>query len=77
MGNIMFRHIGLILVVIGTFWLAFSLTIRRQYADEREKVIDEFKKKEMNLLEPTEATVNRFRFWIGLVFIAVGTLMQW
>jgi len=73
----MFRHMGLILVVIGTFWLAFSLIVKRQYADERARAIDELIKKEMNLLEPTEATVNKFRFWIKLIFIAIGTLMQW
>jgi len=71
------KHIGLILVVIGTVWLAFSLSVKRQYSGEMRKAVDKFKKNEKNLLELTEVKIDRFRFWIGLLFIAIGTIMQW
>ena len=69
------EHIGLISVVIGTIWLAFSLVIRRQYIDDLGKIVD--RKKLNSLIEPTEITICRWKFWIGLLFIAGGTLLQW
>ena len=69
------EHIGLILVVIGTIWLAFSVVIRRQYTSDLNKIVD--REKRNFLIQPTEVTICRWKFWIGLLFIAGGTLLQW
>ena len=72
------RHqVGIILVIIGTALLAFSVRVKRQYEGEIGKVVDEIKKKDPDKIEPTETYIKRSLFWFGLLFIAVGSLLQW
>jgi hypothetical protein len=70
------QHLGIILTVIGTGFLAFSVRISRQYQGELSKVSDRLKK-DHNLIEPTETSIVRSLFWIGLGFVALGSALQW
>lgn len=68
---------GIILVIIGTVFLAFSVKTKRQYVGEYGKAIEKLKKENTGLIEPTEAYIVRKYFWIGLFCIALGSLLQW
>jgi hypothetical protein len=68
---------GIVLVVIGTVSLAFSVRIKRQYREGMEKVVDRLKTENPRLMEPTETYIVRELFWIGLICIAIGSLLQW
>jgi len=74
--EISFRQIGIVLVVIGTIFLAFSVKVKRGYEDEPAKIVDN-SKVEKGLIEPTETSIVRGRFWIGLSLIGLGSLLQW
>jgi hypothetical protein len=70
------HHIGIILTVIGTGFLAFSVRITRQYQGEMSKIADKLKRG-ASFIEFTETTINRSLFWIGLGFVALGSALQW
>jgi len=69
------HHIGLLLVILGTVVLAFSTRIKSQIQDQelREKI----QINHPDLIQVTEAIIIRWRFWLGLTFIAIGTAFQW
>jgi dipeptide/tripeptide permease len=71
------EQIGIILVIIGTLLLAFSVQVKRQYGNEARKAVDNAKLKDPGLFEPTESYIIRSMFWFGLLFIAVGSAFQW
>jgi len=72
------QHLGIIFVVAGTAFLAFSVRVKRQPHDEFASVVDALKKKYGNdILELTDTSINRFMFWFGLVLVALGSLLQW
>ena len=71
------KHLGIILTIIGTFSLTFSVRIKRQYGEGIDKVLDKLKKENPELIEPTETYIVRKYFWFGLVCIALGSLLQW
>ncbi len=71
------QHLGIIITVIGTILLAFSVRIERAYIGKIAKDVDKMKKANPNLLEPTETTIIRPLFWIGLILIAFGSILQW
>jgi hypothetical protein len=65
------QHLGLLLTVVGTILLAFSLKVYEgglaiQMTDKKGRIIS-----------PSQATINRYMFWAGLGCIAVGTMFQW
>lgn len=70
-------HAGIVLTVIGTVCLALSVKVKRQYEGEMAKVVDKLKKEKPDLIEPTETYIVRKLFWIGLICIAVSSLLQW
>ncbi len=74
--EISLRQIGIVLVVIGTIFLAFSVKVKRGYEGEPAKVVDN-SKEEKGLIETTETSIDRGRFWIGLSLIALGSSLQW
>ena len=71
------QHLGIILVVMGTTLLAFSVKVKRLYSGDIERTIDDLKKQTPELLEPTETYVSRPLFWSGLLLVAFGSVLQW
>jgi hypothetical protein len=77
------KHWGIILTVLGTILLAFSIRIKSSVAKDASfirKSIEERQKKEhkeMDLIWPSETWINRTFFWSGLFCIAIGALLQW
>ena len=69
------QHIGIILSIIGTVLLAFSVKVKRQYGGEAAKAVDAAKLRDPSLVEPTETTIVRPLFWFGLALIALGSLL--
>jgi hypothetical protein len=72
------QHVGILLTIAGTAFLAFSVNVKRQYGDKgplREAV--DRAKREGNLMELTETSISVRLFWTGLLCVAVGTLLQW
>jgi hypothetical protein len=79
-----FRHIGILLIIIGTFFLAFAVRIENKYTlsarNKRDKKYWEDivkRAQDGSFYEPTIVFINKFLFYLGLVCIAVGSLLQW
>lgn len=70
-------HIGIIVTLIGTVLLAFSVRVKRQHDKELRKVADEAKQRHPGLTVPTETYIVRSFFWLGLLLVAVGAGLQW
>jgi hypothetical protein len=67
-----YPHIGIIITVIGTICLAFSVRIIEQkggggFVEDGEG----------NRIKVIGGYIRRELFWIGLFLIAMGTIMQW
>ena len=77
--NIELRQIGLILVMIGTVFLAFSVKIRRPKFKAKGTIekayIEQVEEKDIIVL--TETSIRPSIFWVGLGLIFLGTLWQW
>lgn len=72
------RHrLGLVLVLIGTFLLAYSVRTKRQYSDEPARALDRIKQQEPSLIEPTETQIILLLFRLGLFLVLLGTALQW
>ena len=71
-----YRHLGIVLTVIGTASLAFSVKVQRQYTGEMARIADKLKESD-DTIEPTETSISRGLFWTGLTLIAAGSLLQW
>jgi hypothetical protein len=71
------QQIGLLVSVLGTAALALSVRIKKQYEGDLGKAVDEMKKQNKRLLEPTETYIVRPLFWFGLGLVAIGALLQW
>lgn len=70
------RHFGILLVIVGTVLLAFSIRPRSQY--ESGPAADAAKRAaKKGMIQPTETTIDRRLFWSGLSLVAVGSLLQW
>ena len=73
MNNLLtWQHMGIIITVIGTICLAFSVRIIEQkggggYVEDEEG----------NKIKVIGGYIRRKLFWFGLLFIAIGTIMQW
>ena len=66
------QHIGIIITVIGTICLALSVRIIEQKGGGGY-VVDG----EENEIRVIGGYISRKFFWFGLIFIAIGTGMQW
>ena len=71
------HQLGIILVVLGTILLAFSLKVTPQYSGDAARAVDQLKKDRPDLIELTETYIIRWRFWTGLALVALGSLLQW
>lgn len=71
------QQVGIIVVVVGTVFLAFSVRVKRQYHGKAASDLDAIKQKNPDLIEPTETYINRYLFWAGLVLVASGSALQW
>ncbi len=72
------QHIGILLTVVGTIFLAISVKVIRQYYGEEAKAVDRIKKdKKGMIIEPTEVKIIRSYFWLGLALVSFGSLLQW
>lgn len=71
------QQIGLGLVLVGTFMVAYSVSINGQYGnDQMADAVKRAQKRNPNLFALTDIKMNvtLFRFGLGLIF--VGTLLQ-
>ncbi len=73
MDLITLRQSGILLVVFGTLFMAFSVHYKEGVAPELRRLIYIPK----DVVVPTEARLIPWKFWVGLVLIAVGSLLQW
>ncbi len=71
------EHLGIIILVVGTAFLAFSVKVKRQYHGDAARVVDELKKQKPDLVEITETYISRSMFWVGLALVAIGSALQW
>jgi len=62
-------HVGIIVTVLGTVLMAFSLKIIKQYSFEVRTDKDK--------ISPTQTEINKWLFWTGLFCIAMGSFFQW
>jgi hypothetical protein len=67
------QQIGLILTLLGTVSLAFSIRTLSQYDKKTLKEINPDKK----LWAPTQVEIVMPLFWGGLVLVSIGTALQW
>jgi len=70
-------QVGIVLVVAGTVILALSVKVNRQYRGQLGKMVDNLKKKDSDLIEPSETRIVRPMFWFGLLLVALGSILQW
>ena len=66
------QHIGIIITVIGTICLAFSVKIIEQKGGGGYLIDGEG-----NEIKVIGGYIRKYYFWIGLLLIAIGTIMQW
>jgi len=59
-------HIGIVLTIIGTIFLALSVKVESPHEGDFAGVS-----------APPETSIDRLLFWVGLIFIALGALCQW
>ena len=74
--NISKQQFGIILTIMGTILLAFSVKVKRQYTGDLAKDVDN-KKKNLDLIEHSETYIVQWLFWFGLFFVALGSMLQW
>ena len=72
------QHLGIGFVVLGTALLAFAVKVNRGHRDkDTARMLENLRKKFAGLIEPTEARIIRWRLWLGLFFVALGSSLQW
>ena len=70
-------HFGIVLTVLGTVLLAFSLKVPRQYDGPMGEAVERMRLRDRGLFVPTETRIVRCLFWAGLLLIGVGAACQW
>jgi hypothetical protein len=83
--NMTYPHIGIIITIIGTILLAFSLRIQSQFglgtfvdeAGDIAVVPNDGEEDTKKAIFPTYTYINKWLFWGGLFLVAVGSLLQW
>jgi hypothetical protein len=71
------RHLGIILTVLGTVFLAFSVRIIPQYGGPIGEAVERARQRDPKLFTPTETRIIRPLFWAGLGLIGIGAALQW
>ncbi len=75
--NMTRQHWGLVIAAAGAILSAFSVQTNRQYDGQLADVVDAAKRKNPNLVEPTETTIKAWRLRTGLALVAMGSFLQW
>jgi hypothetical protein len=71
------RHWGILISILGTVLLAFSLKSENQYSKHQNRIeIEKWAKSNDGFL-PTYTRIDNRLFYIGLALIAIGSLLQW
>ena len=72
------RHLGILFTILGTVLLAFSVKTVHQYSGDRymEEIVERFEK-DSSFIVPTKTWIDRKLFWGGLLFVALGSGLQW
>lgn len=72
-----YQHIAIILTIIGTVCLAFSVKTETQYTSDKlmEDCVERARKD--GKFVSTYTYIDRKIFYIGLACVAMGSLMQW
>ena len=71
------QQIGLGLVLVGTFMVAYSVRIKDQYGDgPMRDAVKQAQERDPNIFAPTDIKMNVTAFRVGLGLIIVGTLLQ-
>jgi hypothetical protein len=72
-----YQHIGIILTIIGTVCLAFSVKTETQYTADKfmEDCLERARKD--GKFVPTYTYIDKKVFYIGLACVGIGSLMQW
>jgi hypothetical protein len=71
------HHIGIILTIIGTVCLAFSVKSETQYSgDKLMEDCAERARKDGGFV-PTYTYIDKKLFYAGLAFVGIGSVMQW
>lgn len=70
-------RIGILLGIIETGFLAFSVKAENQYSNFKEiqSKLKEWKK--IGIFSPSDVSINRGLLWTGLGLVAIGSLLQW
>jgi len=71
------QHIGIFVVIAGTVCLAFSVRTWTQYSGDKymEDIVERAEKN--GAFVPTKTFIDRKLFWLGLAFVAFGSLLNW
>lgn len=71
------QHTGIIFSIMGTVFLAFSVKTETQYRGDKfmEDCVDRARKD--NGFVPTYTYIDKKLFITGLLFVAIGSLLQW
>ena len=71
------QHIGIIITIIGTAYLAFSVKTETQYTGDKsmEDCVERARKD--GKFVPTYTFIEKKMFYIGLTCVGIGSLMQW
>jgi hypothetical protein len=72
------RHWGILLIILGTGFLAFSVKTRTKY-DNDQQLKEALRRSEKydSWVEPNKTWIDKRLFWTGLICVAVGSLLQW
>ena len=70
------QNISIVLTIIGTFLIAYSVRSKRQYKGKLAKVVDKIKKENPDYIEPTETHINNKMIYFGLGLIVIGAALQ-
>ena len=69
------QHIGLILVLIGTLCLAFSIKTEEEPNEMKRSF--ERSNPHLKFWYSTRVTIIKPLFWIGIILVMIGTAFQW
>lgn len=77
-------HVGILLVILGTAFLAYAVKVENKHTlsarskEDKKQAEDIVKRSEDGTYyEPTIVRVDKILFRLGLVLVAIGSLMQW
>jgi hypothetical protein len=70
--NLTPQHLGIIMVLIGTFFLAIST----KTMDQDQPGL-QIRRKDGKKIPANQTYIDKSLFYIGLAFVALGAILQW